>query len=765
MTRIVAQLVFSVAVVCCCFFFLAGPTGFAQKPPASPDKSRDRLPASGGAADSGSCGCPLLPSISKAGKAVQGSVDHELDADTLEGIMSNREAQFGGWQPGLNALRLILEKKSPPAPVHPDIKLREGFLADELINDGRRTLPSARGGAARADAIAADKALLMNSLISTIARANKYGETQPNLRSTAMLVTQFITSDLIAAGNDRPFLRTFVRINRQALYAYIRNAGVNAARIEKARASHPTSDSALVLDLYDMANASLDVLMGNDKSVRPLARVTPTSRDDGEMLARDLMAAVQTRRQYGGDAVSNSPQDIIACRAFAALVQLASPPNGDPALRQAIFNLAVADLSPTNTQIPTAAGLARAAIDVAHAIGFGDAQEAASIAMSWLYIVLHDYNLSLNSSDPAWRERYAQSASRGVSILKWFEESNPNATTDFSSVVAQSNRDFVRGLRLRVKGGNGGRDEKLMADAYDTAIVTEHAGSGPVSTAVCANDRREPLLRTVAKPPAPDAGKKSVEPPQAGTVTDPNDIGLVPGTSREKIPFKQFAGVCGPDVTNKVLDGLELIIRDYNGAKPPSKKKSACWSLFNPFTANHAWDLTGGFGAVDAPDSNSTPAQIASGKYWLEQFVTTSNCAKPRQPCGASVQFLGHCIHAQVVNYTMWGLVTTLCDHYALGQNMHAARAKFKSLFGNPPYDEQKSMVEAGHYFASNLEKTPDRESMVAGMKKIVDLVMNNMNIARPERACQLTCALSVRDKKAFDGLDVGYVWTGLNSD
>jgi hypothetical protein len=45
MNRIASRLVFSVAVLCCCLF-LAAPTGFAQNPAASPDKSPEQLSGS-----------------------------------------------------------------------------------------------------------------------------------------------------------------------------------------------------------------------------------------------------------------------------------------------------------------------------------------------------------------------------------------------------------------------------------------------------------------------------------------------------------------------------------------------------------------------------------------------------------------------------------------------------------------------------------------------------------------------------------------------
>jgi hypothetical protein len=71
-------------------------------------------------------------------------------------------------------------------------------------------------------------------------------------------------------------------------------------------------------------------------------------------------------------------------------------------------------------------------------------------------------------------------------------------------------------------------------------------------------------------------------------------------------------------------------------------------------------------------------------------------CAPAGTPCQYTVQFFDRCYHAAVVNYTMWGVIETLCD---LILPYHAIWNLWQ-YGGSPHYDEQQVMVAFGARYA-----------------------------------------------------------------
>jgi hypothetical protein len=81
-------------------------------------------------------------------------------------------------------------------------------------------------------------------------------------------------------------------------------------------------------------------------------------------------------------------------------------------------------------------------------------------------------------------------------------------------------------------------------------------------------------------------------------------------------------------------------------------------------------------------------------RNWPGPAGTT--CAPAGTPCEYTVQFFDRCYHAAVVNYTMWGVIETLCDLFV---PYHAAWNLFV-YGGSPHYREQQTMVAFGAFYA-----------------------------------------------------------------
>jgi hypothetical protein len=118
-------------------------------------------------------------------------------------------------------------------------------------------------------------------------------------------------------------------------------------------------------------------------------------------------------------------------------------------------------------------------------------------------------------------------------------------------------------------------------------------------------------------------------------------------------------GVCGPDITERVLDVLDRMAADFRAA-PQATRQQACDALFAFSTFQGAWDIS----PLDpsmAIQPDATPMQQSRPAYWFEQWGVPSGCSLPRVPCGWTAQFMGQCIHAQQINYVQWGAMNKLC--------------------------------------------------------------------------------------------------------
>ncbi len=129
--------------------------------------------------------------------------------------------------------------------------------------------------------------------------------------------------------------------------------------------------------------------------------------------------------------------------------------------------------------------------------------------------------------------------------------------------------------------------------------------------------------------------------------------------------------VCGPDITEKVFATLDKIRRDFSANKAKNLTGGLCSALYGVKTHENAWDIVGlGPGTSPGDEAEWDPqgcgwkrkADGGTFNPWLTGVSQSCAIPRPDDACAATVQFMGTCQHAQVVNYVMWGLINKLCD-------------------------------------------------------------------------------------------------------
>lgn len=202
--------------------------------------------------------------------------------------------------------------------------------------------------------------------------------------------------------------------------------------------------------------------------------------------------------------------------------------------------------------------------------------------------------------------------------------------------------------------------------------------------------------------------------------------------------------VCGPDVTDHVLDALRLLQETYNSWDYWTRA-GKCLVLYNPLKFQAAWDMQL-FTPSDGED-------YMTHKFF--QRAAPDYCAVPPHPCGPTVKFMGYCIHAQVVNYVQWGLMNELCDNQAFGIAANAARSGM-----NVNYTGQDAMGALGEAFGA-ISGTIDFRKGV--MKRILDQHVRGDQTdwyAMQGTNCALTCdEVATGAKRWLDGQAWGFQW------
>lgn len=230
--------------------------------------------------------------------------------------------------------------------------------------------------------------------------------------------------------------------------------------------------------------------------------------------------------------------------------------------------------------------------------------------------------------------------------------------------------------------------------------------------------------------------------------------------------------ICGPDITGLVLEALTNMRDEYK--KNPDKQSEACHSLFDKKTASAAWDISQLSPSsspyrdmsynpkTDQWEKPQDPAHPDQKPYSKKPWFTyvSNMCAIPRPVCGQTVEFMGTCQHAQVVNYVQWGMMLSLCGglYPTLGKVAH--KVWNSDTYGpSAPAAQQESMIQVGSEFKEALDNAhpiPD----ISGIKQ--RLKERDAALKYAEQDCELKCELTDAQRADLRKTRFGWHWTGL---
>jgi hypothetical protein len=299
-------------------------------------------------------------------------------------------------------------------------------------------------------------------------------------------------------------------------------------------------------------------------------------------------------------------------------------------------------------------------------------------------------------------------------------------------------------------------------------------------------------------PPVVDEGPPTTvtkEPPPTppSTPTPTNVAHSPPPTPPEAI--------CGPDITEFVLGVLRDVRNGYNNN--PDKQSAACHALLDPASASSAWDIFG-LDPGSAPDEGTkyspenddwrppdapTPPELSTDdtpeqaqdkqdayqkelddykrkikKPWFTSYSKV--CAMPRETCGATVEFLGTCQHAQVVNYVQWGMMMSLCGpgYPTVGKLAHAIWNHVHYHDGAPT-EQQNNMADVGEELNDVIYHDPQNMQGVNNPR--LDDIRKKLQAAdaklsHPEQVCALKCKLDPDQQDRLGMKPTGFHWAGL---
>ncbi len=310
------------------------------------------------------------------------------------------------------------------------------------------------------------------------------------------------------------------------------------------------------------------------------------------------------------------------------------------------------------------------------------------------------------------------------------------------------------------------------ADRYCPILVkTEQVELTPAST---------------APPPEEPAAAPPAEPAASGTEYKIGtgiklDLGLGGKTSgygstygpplpHSRPPDDPNLKICGPDITQAVINTLKKIRKDFNDNA--EKQAAACRSLIDPRTGGSAWDIQGLNPAVAVPppygdqkpysyekeyDAWVQRDEKGDIKSWKQPWFTgeSAMCAIPRNDpvCAPTVEFFGICEHAQVVNYVQWRFMLGLCGgaYPYVGPLLHKAWNTIQ-YGGNAPKQAQGNMSEVAKKVLDKLNE----DENATDFSDIKDaLVALDSGLSKEIRQCELKCPIKI-DR------EFGYIWTGL---
>lgn len=276
-----------------------------------------------------------------------------------------------------------------------------------------------------------------------------------------------------------------------------------------------------------------------------------------------------------------------------------------------------------------------------------------------------------------------------------------------------------------------------------------------------------PMEITVAKECAQHTTVAIADGLQPATPTQTASNALPPPASQPRPKPPESTRVCGPDVTEYVIDILDFLYRTWQGWDAPTKERR-CAQLVKLGTANEAWDMK-----PFAPRSFQQ----------FRDFVAPGYCGIPDWPCGGTVEFMGYCIPAQVVNYVQWGAMTHLCDNEGEGMLWHLARdtvsagwadvlnlvtlnwGQLRNPVEGKDYEGQWAMTRIGSAFSYGRKLGDSRDFNRAVMKRLLDKYVAEAGGTWTQMDgsdCPLTCAQTAGSdqvKQKLDNMEWGFQW------
>lgn len=212
--------------------------------------------------------------------------------------------------------------------------------------------------------------------------------------------------------------------------------------------------------------------------------------------------------------------------------------------------------------------------------------------------------------------------------------------------------------------------------------------------------------------------------------------------------------ICGPDLTKNVEAVLQQVVDSYKGWEP-EEKKARCAEIvdwLHPKKAAGSWDIDPFFRWCYVEVTKlSNGQEIRNNKGNHLQY--SKYCGIPEWPCGCSIEFAGVCIHAQIVNYMMWGAMNELCDQKLTASLMH--KAWTLKQYGGTNYDQQVVMSKLGQDFVKSATgKDPD-----AYEKGKASLANDLAKINRVEAQCELKCQMTPEEKLKIKNFDMSWHW------
>ncbi len=351
----------------------------------------------------------------------------------------------------------------------------------------------------------------------------------------------------------------------------------------------------------------------------------------------------------------------------------------------------------------------------------------------------------------------------------------PSIIGSRSALALRTGIEISRALKSGFSVGVQTYYQHTNSTTYDSTLPGEGFRFGPNDsimvglTVACCNPPPPPATSTVERitPPPKTEEKPKTPPPTTG-----GDVVTYP---KKKKPEDSL---CGPDITDAVLAVLRDMKKDYDGLSPAAKA-AACDKITDwtsPKTAINAWDIHGLSpsnvpGKGDEFDENTddwvhTKSKTKSHfKPWLTGIDDA--CAVPRPRCAATVEFLGTCQHAQIVNYVQWGFMSGLCGQHEKFVKMlaHYQTAKMILSLGGSrdTRDPEDTMVTVGESYEKALEDQKDNNAAPPDDSSLREFVKKRVQgSSRPEAFCKLSCPVTDAQRARIKATINGYHWNGM---